>query len=275
MFRTENTHPEHVYAELNYLLFQGLRPIVSSTPNNAGERLSEKLAATRVRIHDARRLASAPLLDRNGFELRAEPSAVANFADDAQVRALYYPEVEALLQRATGAEKVVIFDHTVRLDAERREAGTQEPVRVVHNDQSFVSGPRRVRDHLPSEEAERRLRGRFAIVNVWRPIGAPVQSAPLALCDYPTIAPDDIVPTSFVNGDRVGEVCMFKPNPDHRWFYFPQMRPEEALLIKIYDSREDGTARLSAHSAFDDPTTPPDAPRRNSIEVRTLVFWPA
>jgi hypothetical protein len=239
------------------------------------EQAGVKLQSTRVRIRNARRLEAAPALDRNGFELRAEPTATSNFADPAEVQATYYPEVEALIKRATGAEKVVIFDHTLRLDLESgRAPGVQEPVRAIHNDQSFKSGPRRVRDHLPPEEAEQRLRGRHAIINVWRPIGAPVQSSPLALCDYPSIAPEDIIPTEFMMGNRVGEVCMFKANPNHRWFYFPEVRPDEAVLIKIYDSREDGTARLSAHSAFNDPTTRPDAPRRNSIEVRTLVFWP-
>jgi hypothetical protein len=171
---------------------------------------------------------------------------------------------------------VVIFDHAKRLDASQtaQAAGVNPPVRGVHCDQTFVSGPRRVRDHLPAEEAEMRLRGRCAIINVWRPIEAPVYTAPLAVCDARSIAADDIVPTAFVSPGKTGEVALFKPNPAHRWYYYSEMRPDEALLIKIFDSLEDGTARLSAHSAFDLPSVPADAPPRRSIELRALVFWP-
>jgi hypothetical protein len=198
-----------------------------------------------------------------------------DFADEALIREIYYPETEQLLKRATGADKVVIFDHAKRLDAvQPAQAGVVPPVRGVHCDQTFVSGPRRVRDHLPPDEADVRLQGRCAIINVWRPIGAPVFTAPLALCDARSIALDDIVPTDFVYPDKTGEVALFRPNEAHRWFYFSQMRPDEVVLIKIFDSRQDGTARLSAHTAFDDPTTPADAPPRRSIEVRALVFWP-
>jgi hypothetical protein len=129
-----------------------------------------------------------------------------------------------------------------------------------------------VRDHLPPQEADQRLRGRFAIVNVWRPL-AKVESLPLALCDARTIAPSDLVPSDLVYPDKVGETFSIAYNPAHRWFYFPELEPDEPVLLKIYDSRDDGTARLSAHSAFADPTSRPNAPPRRSIELRALLFF--
>jgi hypothetical protein len=173
--------------------------------------------------------------------------------------------------------KLLFFDHQVRnIELSKRgEKNAREYVWTVHNDYTAKSGPRRVLDHLPAAEAEERLRHRFAEINVWRPIRGPIASTPLAVCDAGSIEPKDFVPTDFIYRDKVGEVYRFTYNRSHRWFYFPRLERNEVILLKCYDSRVDGRARFSAHSAFDDPTTPPGAPPRESIEVRALVFWPA
>lgn len=265
----------HVEAEVNYHLDEGQRPVNYAYPPPAGvPQSSAKPLPTRVRITDARQLAERPTLDRNGFQLLAHRSALADFRDETQIRSIYYPESEALLERATGAAKVVIFDHTLRLDVSGHgQQGIREPVRRVHNDQTFVSGPRRVRDHLPAEEAEQRLKKRFAIVNLWRPIGSRVETAPLAMCDGRSIAVEDLVASDLVYPDKVGETYALLPNARHRWYYFSRVRADEVILLKIYDSLDAGNARLSAHTAFDDPTTPPGAAPRQSIELRSLLFW--
>ena len=100
-----------------------------------------------------------------------------------------------------------------------------------------------------------------------------MEQLPLALCDARSIAPADVVAGDLVYPDKVGETFSFTYNPAHRWYYFPKLRPDEALLLKIYDSREDGAARLTAHTAFEDPTTSKNAAPRRSIELRALVFW--
>jgi hypothetical protein len=141
----------------------------------------------------------------------------------------------------------------------------------VHNDYTERSGPQRVRDLL-GDEAEALLRHRVAVVNVWKPIRGPVQSTPLAVCDARTIGPDDFVLTDLRYADRTGEIQSLHWNPTHRWFYYPAQEADEALLLKCYDS-DRHVARFTAHSAFDDPTSPPDAPARESIEVRTLAFF--
>jgi len=269
-----------VQAQLNYLKAGSPRPVnytfepPEGVPWTTGEVVPE-----RVSIRDGRPLAALGelSLDRSGFSLLSHRSALQDFSDDGLIRSVYYPESEQVLCDATGAEKVVIFDHTLRDSAlgSRATAALREPVRRVHNDQTFVSGPRRVRDHLPAEEAEARLKHRFAIINLWRQL-ATVEQWPLALCDARSIAPDDLVPSDLVYRDKVGETYSFLYNPQHRWYWFPRLRPDEALLLKIYDSREDGTARLTAHTAFALPVDPAgSAPAvRRSIELRALVFWP-
>ena len=270
-----NKATEHVEAVLNYLDHDGRRPVNYTYPPPAGvPQQSHQAISHRVRIHNARELAQPPALDTHGFALFEHRSEHTDFTGDAQIRAGYYPESIALLKRLTGAEHAVIFDHTLRFDRkDHAEEGIREPVRRVHNDQTFISGPRRVRDHVPAHEVEARLAQRHAIINLWRPIGEPVQTAPLALCDARSIALDDLVTSDLVYRDKVGETYSFQHNPAHRWFYYPRVRPDEVVLLKIYDSRADA-ARLTAHTAFDDPNTAPDAPPRRSIELRALVFWP-
>ena len=178
-----------------------------------------------------------------------------------------------MVKEFAGAVKVHVFDHNVRSRpmAKRHENGAQEPVKVAHNDYTLKSGPQRVRD-LMANEADALLKNRFAVINVWRPIRGPVQESPLAVCDAQSMVQDDFVKHVLKYRDRDGEVYSVAYNPNHRWYYVPNQEKEEVLLFKCYDS--DGRrARFTAHSAFDDPTSPPDAAPRESIEVRTLVFF--
>jgi len=228
-----------------------------------------------VEVGDARRLDPPPVLDREGFQLVRHETAVANLYDDDLVKAAYYPEMERLVREATGARRVVVFDHNSRAEGAPRAAheNARGPVHLVHDDYTDRSGPWRVEAFLPADEARELLKGRVAIVNVWRPIRGPLLSAPLALCDARSIAREDLVAAKMVYRHRTGEEFRSTYSPRHRWFYYPRLAADEVVLIKVYDSATDGPARFSLHSAFDDPTTPSDAPPRESIEVRTLVFY--
>ena len=267
-----------VRATLNYLIRTGTKPYsyTFEPPPGVRARSGKLNAIDGVVIHDARPFIGLLSLDVEGFELRQHPTVVEDFYDANEVEDIYYPEVERLLKEATGAEKIVIFDHTIRSVPKFTEGvkGMREPVRSVHNDYTATSGPRRVRDHLDAAEAEERLKHRFLEVNVWRPIRGPLEDTPLAVCDARTVAPEDLVATDLIYPDKVGEVYNLSYNPAHRWYYFPKMQRDEALLIKCFDSDEASPGRFTAHSAFDDPTTPADALPRESIEVRALVFLP-
>ncbi len=275
--RTENqsaASPGHVDAVLNYLADRSDTPVTYTyqPPPGVAAR-SGNYRKYSVAIHDARAVLSDLSLDRQGFAVAHQETAVANFYDEKEVRAVYYPEVERLVKEFTGAVKVHVFDHNVRCRpmAKRRENGAQEPVKVAHNDYTPKSGPQRVRDLLPNE-AEALLRNRFAVINVWRPIAGPVQESPLAVCDAQSMAQQDFVKHVLRYRDRDGEVYSVAYNPNHRWYYIPNQKKEEVLLLKCYDSDEH-RSRFTAHSAFEDPTSPHDAAPRESIEVRTLVFF--
>jgi hypothetical protein len=262
---------------LNYTRNTGIRPVnYTFDPPPGVPRYSGEVDARTVTIHDARRVTGLGL-DVSGFELIRHRSTLTDwvsFRDDQRVKAIDYPQVEAALKAHTGADKVILFDHTLRdSTAEPGRADLREPVRRVHDDQTLSSAPNRVHKHLSPEEAARRLERRFAIINFWRPVGGPVLRTPLAVCDARTIAPEDLLPSDLVYPDWTGETYAVAFNPRHRWYWHPRQTPTEATLIKVYDSATDGRARLSAHTAFDDPTSAPDAPARRSIEIRALVFW--
>jgi hypothetical protein len=213
-------------------------------------------------------------LDKQAFILTRHETKVHDFYDDQEVRSTYFAEVEALVKRETGAAKVVVFDHTVRTADRAVERGLRTPVQSVHNDYTERSGPQRVRDLLPPDEAERRLAKRFAEYNVWRNIAhEPIEMSPLGFVDAQTIAPRDLAVCDLVYADRTGEIYQGVYNADHQWHYFPGMTRDEAILIKCYDSARDGRARFSLHSAFEDPTSPVDAKPRQSIEVRAFAFF--
>lgn len=229
-----------------------------------------------VEIHDARPLAGTLSLDAQGFEYLYAPNSFAAFDDDRAIRSFYYPKVQRLLAGATGARRVIAFDHNVRNAARAAggEAGIRGPVPRTHNDFTARSGRARALAELAAREIDPlALEGRrFAIVNLWRPIGRKVEKWPLALVDARTLGPGDLVATDLVYRDRVGETYSLGFSPGQRWYYFPWLAPDEAILIKGYDSDE-SVARFAAHSAFEDPQSPAGAPERESIEVRALVIY--
>jgi len=229
-----------------------------------------------VAIRNVRPVASTLSLEHEGFQLLTAPTSVRDFSDEEAVRTRYYAEAIELLEELTGASRVVVFDHTIRRripGAADRAAGIpRQPVPRVHNDYTVKSGPQRVRE-LAGDEADTLLQKRFSVINVWRPIRGPVQDSPLAVSDARSVADQDLVATDLIYPDRTGEIYYVKFNPEHKWFYAPAMRDDEVMLIKCYDSADDGRARFVPHSAFVDPTSPAGAAPRESIELRTLVFY--
>lgn len=275
---TENVLP-WVKAELNYLAPTRERPHTYTLDPPAGVPRSTVVNDPRqVVVTDARRLVADFALDDEGFGLVRHTSAVRDFYNDDEVKRVYYAEAEQLLKGLTGADRVHVFDHTVRRrvpgSEDRRANEPRQPVPRVHVDHTVKSGPQRVRDLLP-DEAEQLLRGRVQIINLWRPIRGPLRDAPLAVCDAQTVKFEQLVPSELIYPNRVGETYSVTFDPTHRWFYVSEMQTDEVLLLKCYDSKTDGRARFAPHTAFTDPTTPADAPPRESIELRTLVFHPA
>ena len=230
-----------------------------------------------VAIHNARRDKMSPSFDAEGFMLVSQDTAVKDFYDDRQVASIYHDEVRSLLIEETGARRIEIFDDTRRsASMERQKAmGIREPADIVHNDYTPRSGIKRLRDYFADapEEAELLLGRRFAIINVWRSIAGPVLNHPLVLCDATTVAANELVSVERRAEERIGELQVALYATGQRWYYYPGMQMNEALLIKTFDSETDGRTRFTIHSSCEIPGAPIDAPPRESIETRCLVFF--
>jgi len=233
-----------------------------------------------VTIHDARGREPSFTLDNDAFAIIRDlpPSSETEFLDDDSIRQKYYPELERLLlDHVPGSSKVVFFDHTIR---RARPDAHRAPVTRVHIDQTATSAELRVRRHL-GEEADRLLRGRYRIINVWRPLNKePVESFPLAFASSATLKDEDVVPVEHrYRSGYVGQTAGIRYSPDQQWWYLSGMTGDERILLECFDSEalKEGSGVKGgrvAHTAFEDPRTRPDAPGRESIEVRALVFGP-
>ncbi|KAF9885586.1 hypothetical protein FE257_012792 [Aspergillus nanangensis] len=265
-----------------------------------GPGYSYKLVDCERAVHNIRGQEPHFSTDTSGFATYTSPSKKKEFADDAQIRDEYYPEVEELLRKTQpGVKKVVIFDHTIRRNS---KGSARSPVQLVHVDQTPRAAEVRVRRHVPENEAEDLLKGRYQIINVWRPIENPASDFPLAVIDWRSTKPEDFVKVDLLypkNADHEAEVApdpssyhstegyepkgetyAVSPSEDHRFYYVKDMRPEEVMFIKCFDSRshtmtggKTDIAHGAGHTAFVDPQTPQSAPGRQSIEVRCLVFY--
>ena len=272
----EAVQPECIRGVVNYLKKDTEAPASYGglSQKEADRKRRGNYESHTVTIHNARLRAGELSLEREGFVLVRHDTQMKDFYDEEEVRTVYYKETEELVKKTSGAKRVVVFDHTVRSgdEATREAKQVGGPVRGAHNDYTDWSGPQRVRDILP-DEAEVLLKGRFAVVQTWRPINRPVIRDPLAICDAGSTGMEGAIPTARIYPDRRGETLHYTFNPKHYWYYFPHMERHEAVVFKTFESEKDGRARWTLHSAFDDPDTPSDAPPRESIEMRTLAFF--
>ena len=267
-----------VQGALYFICPQKAKPVFHSSALTGGDpEIFFEIEAQSVTISDMRGIADELSIDREGFELLRHETAVADLYDDDAIVNNYYPEIEALLRRWFGGGRVVIFDVTRRSDggtgAENRD-GLRGPAWRVHVDYTIKSGPQRVRDILGETEVTRlnACGGRIIQINVWRPIRGPVERAPLAVADASSVRPEELIATDQVFPDLVGEIYHLAHAPSQRWYYTPRMTRDEVLLIKGWDTVDDGRAQFIPHSAFELPSTDDTTPPRESIELRALVI---
>lgn len=274
-----------VVAQLSYLGDVEGQPAYHIYPPSSGRKPEgPPMEYRQMRIYDCRTISERLDLERQGFVLRTHASAHRDFFDDHHVRAHYYPEIEAVVKKATGAATVIVFDHNVRSveRAAQGQTGVRAPVDGVHDDYTEHSGQRRIRELLKAHGQSHLSQHRAALINAWRPIRGPVQDVPLAICDAQSVSPKDFVDTDI---DHFGEHDMTRPrhtgqiysvryNPAHRWFYVSNMRPHELLLFKCYDSLQEAVARFTPHTGFSNPECPAGFIPRESIEARTIAIYP-
>ena len=280
--RAETRQPDHtVTADLCYIVRQDTKPYFESSRITGGEpKVFFEIEHLPAAINDMRDVAEDLSMDVNGFELHEHQSKVADLYDDGLIETQYNPELVAMLKAMTGADAVTIFDHTRRSSdssGAKNPDGHRGPASRVHADYTVKSGPQRAKDTLGEAEVDRVLAsgGRIIQVNVWRPIAGPVLRSPLALADSSSVPTEDLIATDQRFPDRTGEIYQLARGEGHRWYYASEMTPDEVILIKGWDSIDDGRARFTPHGAFTHPGETEDMPPRESIETRTYLVFEA
>jgi hypothetical protein len=274
-----STGDGEVRATLTFAIPQDTKPYFNSSAITGGlPEIFFKTEDCPVDIRSMRPVADDLSLDRQGFVLLNNTTTVDDLYDDTAIDEIYNKEVTALLKDYTGADRVVIFDHTRRSDNDDGAAnpdGLRGPADRVHVDYTPLSGPVRARDTMGADDYDRVIKngGRLVQINVWRPISGPVKRTPLALADAQSMKAEEMLATDQIFPDRVGEIYQIAHSEDQIWYWAPEMRRDEILLIKGWDSDEDETTRYSAHGAFRLPDQNPDDPPRESIETRTYVIF--
>jgi hypothetical protein len=272
----EKLSTDTIRTKFNYIVDTGVPPVrYIDWPEMEHQAVPPQYRQYEMTVRNGRPLRETFDFDTHGFVFVDHRTEVKDFIDDAERKRVYDPEVQALIKKHSGASEVIVFDHTIRVsDEEMQKAVDARPtVKSVHNDYTEASAPRRLREIVGDEEAERRLKKRWAIVQVWRPIRGKVLIDPLGICDGRSIPQQGFIRVERRYKYRTGEVYHIAHNASHQWFYFPQMERDEALVFKVFDSDSNKPSRFTAHSAFDDPATPADAPPRESIETRTFAFF--
>ncbi len=235
-----------------------------------------------MEIEDVRPIRGSLSLDREGVLLADAPSSVKDFHDREACGRIYRRELEEAVKTVTGARKVAVANHWVHRHSDRSdrfgEEGTTFPGRYAHIDYSDESGPTTARQMLGEDpEAEELFNGRFAIFNLWRALSPPPQDCPLCMADATSVDAGDLVISHIVLGPtperemRI-QTNMVAFNPRHRWLYFPDMRRDELLIFRGYDS-DPARSRRVPHTAFDDPSAGDDAPPRESVDIRCVAFF--
>ncbi len=269
---------QFVEAQLNYAEYdpyQKFEPeIYRYTPEPGIDIHHPELTSANVRIWNARTQEKPYEINSDGFQLFEFDTSFQSYMDKQLVESEFYREVETFIKTKLDAEQVIAFDANVRSrEIIEKVPFENRPLVVVHGDYTEQSAPQRVLE-VASDEIRLRFAGRrYALINLWKPIYNNVQESPLALCECQSVATRDYIRTVLRYPDRDGQFFMVRANPDHRWVYFPEMTEAECLLIRCFDSNKHCDSRFVIHTAFADPSSHPEARVRESIEIRTIVFY--
>ena len=217
-------------------------------------------------------------IDSNGFELLQHETKVRDLHDDNQIHNEYTDELKNLLIDITGADGAEVFDYTRRSDNKagaKNLDGLRLPADRVHIDYTDYSGPKRAIEVLGKDKYNKILDsgGRILQLNVWRPINGPVKRSPIAFADASTIPKEDLVATDQIFYDRVGEIYHLLYSDKQKWKWVSLMADNEVLLLKGWDTLNDGRARYTPHGSFSLPEQKDSDPPRESIEARVFIYY--
>ena len=237
---------------------------------------------TKTPIYDLRGKEDQFNIDVNGFEIINYDGKVhLPFDDNSDEQKYFYEEISQIMKNRFDAHSVIVFNHIIRSrwpsrPADQCDDSHKNPVFYPHVDHNSVSAHSKLKEIVGEEEANKRLRNRFQIVNVWKPLGSnPITNTPLSICDYQTFdLKNDIHVSeahSSVNTTSVLTISKSIKN-QQKWYYLRNMKSDEMFVFKMFDS-DNNHAQFGAHTAFVDESAPQNNLEQLSVELRCLVFY--
>jgi hypothetical protein len=260
---------ESVEAELRFTVPQNDQTVVYMV---GYECATITLEFRKVEIANGRASQEKFSIETNGFELIEYTSELTDFRNPDAVYRIFKPEAEQILKRLTGASRIFMFHHVVRDMAGARSDDSLTASTNTHVDHDQATYESHIRRCLPAGEADVLLSRRWAAYSIWKPM-APVEKLPLAVCDARTVFDENLISRTRRDGPHPRQAGLGVAfNPKQRWFYFPDMTIDEALVLKIWDT-DKNLPQWVAHSAFVDPTSESDARPRVALDGRFIAFY--
>jgi len=233
-----------------------------------GNLVSPELMPTEVTVQDLRDKDLHVNFSDDGITFESHVSQTTKFDDSSDWVHNYDHELSLLLKDKIGAQDVIVFDHTVRVDDPNAD---RKPARNVHNDYSFRGAQQRLIDLVGQEKAEEFNNGHFGFVNVWRPVDHVITTSPLGFIRPSTISLEDWMTIELIYPDRIGQILGVAANKNHEWFYMSQMTPSEVAIFNIYDNKDVPSLGHSALDVVENQVRQQNI--RKSIESRTLIRY--
>jgi len=268
-----------IEAKLKFIVPQDTKPFFESSEyTGTVPKIHFKTEYRSVEILDIRDNKDKFTFEKNGFELLKHKSSVKDFYNHSEVKTVYSAELKHFLIERFNANNVFIFDYTRRSDGKKgakNPDGLRGPADRVHADYTDISGPQRAKDVIGEKLYEDILKtgGRIIQLNIWRPINGPIKSSPLAFADAASIPKNDLIETDQIFTNRTGEIYHISYSDKHKWHWVPNMTDNEVLLLKGWDSIDDGVVKYTPHGAFELPNQSEKHPPRESIEARVFLVF--
>jgi hypothetical protein len=232
------------------------------------------------------RLAGPFSIDEHGFCLARHRTEITDWENHYDANSAYAAQVGEVVARLTGADLVVAMGGMLRRSGPITSA-FQPPAAEAHVDFTQRSAERIAQGRYDKARPNGPGYRRCIAFSLWRALSAPPQDMPLALCDGGSVRDDEGTQNTKIDVDEIptdealfapveGEENMtaatvFHHSAAHRWWYFPDMTPDEVIFIKLYDS-DHSTAWRCPHTAFRD-TSRPEARERHSMEFRGIAYF--
>ncbi len=266
-----------VTSKLQFIKKQKTKPYYeSSAITGLVPKLHFKLEKKEVNILSVRNIKKGKL-DKNGYELHKTTTKYDEFNIIKNLNS-YKNELIKFLNKRFNYQHIFIFDLTIRSNRKKGAYnldGQRLPADRAHVDYTLKSGPYRAKEIIGSKLFTESLNEKKRIIqlNAWRPLCNEVKSSPLTFADPSTVQQNDLIATDQIFPNRIGEIYHIAYNKKQKWYWVPNMKKNEILLLKGWDSSDSHKIiKFTPHTSFNLKEQNIKKNPRTSIEARVFLI---